>query len=386
MSDRDRVAILGIGFTAAQPSTPQRSFKEIMFEAAQKAYLDAGIEAAQIDSFVTCAEDLNEGLSIFDEYTPDQLGAVQKPMHTLTQDGLDGIADAVMQIRSGVAETVVVEAHSKASNVLTPDWVLDYALDPVYNRPLGIHPHALAGLEMNLFLHESGITPPQCAAVAAKNRTNALRNPIAAYPMKLTARDIDASSYFSYPLREAEMAQSADGCVVVVLGSEAKAKESKSTPAWVKGVGFANDSATLESREWVYAEYARLAAQMAYRQAGIREPVSQIGLFEVDDTYAYKELQHLIALGLYARPEDAGRAVERGDTTPEGSTPTNVSGGALGMGLTLEASGLYRIVELVLHLRGQAGPRQLQNIKVGLAQSWRGVPTTSGAVVILSSE
>src|SRR5919204_6674549 len=131
----DRVAIIGIGFTSLQPSTPRLSFKELMFEAAQKAYLDAGVQASEIDSFVTCAEDLNEGISIFDEYTPDQLGAVQKPMHTLTQDGLHGIADAVMQIRSGIAEIVAVEAHSKASNVLTTDWVLDYAMDPLYQRP-----------------------------------------------------------------------------------------------------------------------------------------------------------------------------------------------------------------------------------------------------------
>ena len=66
--------------------------------------------------------------------------------------------------------------------------------------------------------------------------------------------------------------------------------------------------------------------------------------------------------------------------------PANVSGGALGMGLALEASGLYRVVELVLQLRGKAGERQLSRAKIGLAQSWRGVPTTSGAVVILGVE
>src|SRR5499433_4300867 len=172
----DHVAIIGIGFTSLQPSTLHLSFKELMFEAAQKAYLDAGIQPSEVDSFVTCAEDLNEGLSIFDEYTPDQLGAVQKPMHTLTQDGLHGIADALMQIRSGVPETVVVEAHSKASNLLTPDWLLDYATDPIYNRPLGFNPHALAALEMNLFLNQTGISPDQCVAVVAKNRANALVN------------------------------------------------------------------------------------------------------------------------------------------------------------------------------------------------------------------
>ena len=108
----------------------------------------------EIESFVTCAEDLTEGISIFDEYTPDQLGAVQKPMHTLTQDGLHGIADAVMQLRSGLVGLVVVEAHSKHSNLENPNSILDYALDPVYNRPLGFNPHVIAGLEMNAFLHE----------------------------------------------------------------------------------------------------------------------------------------------------------------------------------------------------------------------------------------
>jgi acetyl-CoA C-acetyltransferase len=381
----DRVAIIGIGFTSLQPSTPHLSFKELMFEAAQKAYLDAGVQASEIGSFVTCAEDLNEGLSIFDEYTPDQLGAVQKPMHTLTQDGLHGIADALMQIRSGIAELVVVEAHSKASNIETPEWLLDYALDPVYNRPLGFSPQAIAGLEMNAFLHESGLRAEHCAQVAAKNRSNALRNPIAAYPLAATPMVIESSPYVAYPLREAEIAQKADGCAVAVLASDQRAQRARSKPVWVRGVGFANDSPTLESRDWVRAEYVHIAAEMAYGQASIDNP-REIRLFEVDDTYAYKELQHLIALGVYSDGTAAARSIEAGETRSDSSMPVNVSGGALGMGLPLEASGLYRIMEVVLQLRGQAGARQLPDVGLGLAQSWRGVPTTSGAVVILGSD
>jgi acetyl-CoA C-acetyltransferase len=377
-----RVAILGIGFTPLQPATPRYSYKELVFEAAQKAYADAGISFEDIDSFVTCAEDFNEGLSIFDEYTPDQLGAVQKPMHTLTAEGLHGIIDAVMQIRSGVAEIAAVEAHSKASNVLTPDRLLDYALDPLYNRPLAFSPHALAALEMNRFLSETGIAASQCARVVVKNRLNARRNPSAAYPLDTNLTYIESSPYFSYPLHDEEMARTADGCVVVVLASEAKANKARNQPVWVLGAGFANDSPTLESRDWAHAGYARLAAKAAYRQADIRA-VRKIDFFEVDDSYAYKELQHLVALGIYDEPARAGKAVEQGETRPDGKTPVNVSGGALGMGLALEANGLYRIVELVLQLRGQAGERQLPRAKTGLAQSWRGVPTTSGAVVIL---
>jgi acetyl-CoA C-acetyltransferase len=382
----ERVAIVGIGVIGARASSDDRSFKEIMFEAAQKAYADAGISAFDVDSFVTCAEDFTAGVSIFDEYTPDQLGAIQKPMHTLTQDGLHGIADAVMQIRSGLAGVVVVEAHSKSSNVDTFDWLLDYALDPLYSRPLCFNPHAIAGLEMNLFLCETGITQEQCARVVAKNRGNALKNIAAAYPLKLHTHDIAASPYLFYPLREAEIARRADGCIVVVLASETAARRIGAQPVWVRGVGFANGSPTLESRDWLNADYVRSAAAVAYRQAAISNPRSEIDLFEVDDSFAYKELQHLVALGLYPEAAAAGQAVESGETTAGGATPVNVSGGILGLGHTLEASGLYSLAEIILQLRGEAGRRQLHDVKIGLAQSWRGLPTTSGAVVILGSQ
>ncbi len=382
----DRIAIIGIGHTAARPTSEHLSFKEMMFEAAQKAYADAGIDVDEIESFVTCAEDLSEGISIFDEYTPDQLGAVKKPMHTLTQDGLHGIADAVMQIRSGLVGLVVVEAHSKHSNLENPNGLLDYALDPVYNRPLGFNPHMIAGLEMNCFLHSTGITQAHCAQVVAKNRTHALKNIAAAYPMNLRPEDVEASPYLCYPLRQAETAKSADGCVIMVLASESRAKQNKPPPIWIRGVGFANDSPTLESRDWIEAQYIRSAAAMAYRQGGIKDPANDIDLFEVDDSYAYKELQHLVALGIYLPAFMAGRVGGNGAPSGNSDLAVNVSGGSLGIGHTHEASGLYRLAEIVLQLRGEAGPRQLKKAKVGLAQSWRGVPTTSGAVVIVGVE
>ncbi|HEX2227055.1 MAG TPA: acetyl-CoA acetyltransferase [Candidatus Binatia bacterium] len=382
----ERVAIVGIGMSAARPSTAHLSFKELTFETAQKAYADAAIKPGDVDSFVTCAEDLTEGVSIFDEYTPDQLGAVQKPMHTLTQDGLHGIADAVMQLRSGIASVVVVEAHSKHSNMENANAIVEYALDPIYNRPLAFNPHAIAALEMNCFLHETGIPVSRSAQVAAKNRRYALKNLAAAYPMNLRSEDVDASPWVAYPLREGEIARSADGCVVVVLATETRAKQC-ARPVWVRGVGFANDSPTLESRDWIAAQYVRSAAALAYRQAGINDPANEIDLFEIDDTYAYKELQHAIALGIYSQSDLAERAEERvGGLSGTDGIPVNVSGGSLGMGHTLEASGLYRLAEVVLQLRGDAGPRQLAKARVGLAQSWRGVPTTSGAVVILGVE
>ena len=63
--------------------------------------------------------------------------------------------------------------------------------------------------------------------------------------------------------------------------------------------------------------------------AGLDPKSAEIRLFEVDDTYAYKELQHLIALGLYSEGAEAGRSLEAGETKPDGKMPVNVSGGAL---------------------------------------------------------
>ena len=381
----ERVAIVGVGWSGFRPVTPELSYKELTYAAAVRAYADAGVDPRRdIESFVTVAEDFNEGTSIFDEYTPDQLGAVLKPMHTITGDGLHGLATAYMLIRTGQFNVVAVEGHSKASNILTLPEITAYAQDPVINRPLRFNSHFIAGLEMNRYLYETGATQDQCAAVVVKNRRNALTNPSAPYGADLTVDDILAGPVLSWPLGSRQAADHADGAIVMVLASESAAWQLAGTPVWILGAGWCSDSPSLENREWAQAVYARQSARMAYRQAGFSNPKQVVDLVEVDDTYAYKELQALEALGFY-RSGEAGIATEEGATQPDGEIPVNVSGGSLGIGHLLDATGLARALEVVLQLRGEAGSRQLDGLEVGLAQSWRGVPTASGAVIVMSN-
>ena len=381
----EHVAIIGVGWVGYRPSTPEVSYKELTYEAAVKAYADAGVDPRRdVDSFVTVAEDFIEGTSIFDEYVPDQLGAVLKPVHTIGGDGLHGLATAYMLIRTGQSEIVVVEGHSKASNVVTLPEVTAYAQDPIINRPLGLNTDFIAGMEMNRYMFETGTTLEQCAAVLVKNRRNALRNPLAPYGTDLTLDEVLAGPPLAWPLSRYEAAKHADGAIVIVLASEERARSLCDKPVWVIGVGWCNGAPSLESRVWGEVPYIQKAADMAYRQAGIRQPHLAIDFAELDDTYAYKELQHMEALG-FCRPGEAGMLIEEGATEPDGEMPVNVSGGSLGMGNLLDASGLARALEVVLQLRGEAGQRQLDEVEVGLAQSWRGVPTTSGAVAILSN-
>jgi acetyl-CoA C-acetyltransferase len=382
----DRVAIIGIGATQFRSISPDVSYKELMFEAAVKAYDDCGINPRiDVDTFVTCAEDYIEGTSIFDEYVPDQLGAALRPMHTICGDGLHGIATAFLQIKTGRFDIAVVEAHCKPSNMVCPDGIEACGQDPVFNRPLELNTHFIAGLEMNRFCYETGTTFDQCAKVVIKNRKNALNNPLAGRAAKLTLDDFKYADGVSCPLTELDIAQPADGAIVIVLASEAKARALVKDPIWITGVGWCNGAPSLESRDWVYSEYVTKAAEMAYKMAKITEPLKQISFAEIDDRYSYKELQHMMALK-FACGCGAGQYIDMGTTEIKGEFPVNPSGGALGMGYMYEATGLARLYCAVEQLRSNAGKNQIKNAKTALVQGWRGLPTTSTAVAILANE
>jgi acetyl-CoA C-acetyltransferase len=378
------VEIVGVGWSGFRSITPDQSYKELIFEAAQRAYADAGIDPRRdVQGFVTAAEDYYEGTSIYDEYTPDQLGAAQRPMHTIAGDGLHALAAGYMQIASGLMDVVVVEAHSKASNILSLPAITAFAEDPTFERPLALHPVALAGLEMQALISLGRITEEQCAEVVVKNKQNALRNPLAAHAREVIREEVLSSLPLASPLTSLMAAPHADGALVFVLAEAERARTLAGRAVRLRGVGWATDSPALDSRDWSGARYARKAGEMAYRVAGIRAPAREIDLAEVDDTFAHKELLHLEALDL----APAGRAGEwtlQGQTSASGTLPVNVSGGALGEGSLLDATGLSRALEVVLQLRGQAGPRQLPHVRTGLAFAWRGLPTAVGVAAVLS--
>lgn len=378
-----RVGIVGVGIVPFRPVTPEYSWKEIMYDAASRSYADAAIDPrTDVGSFVTCAEDYWEGFGIFDEFTPDQLGAVLRPACTVTGDGIQGLAQAVLQIRAGLAEVVVVEAHSKISDLLTYEGVVRHAMDPVWNKPLGGSPYYVGGLEMDAYLRASGLTERECAEVVAKNRQNARQNERAAYGTDVVAEDVLQSPPISTPLKSLDIAPLADTAIVLVLAVESRAKRMHAKPVWVRGLGWSSDSPWLETREWATAKYLHDAAKRAYAEAKIRSPAGELQFAEVDDKLSYKEPQHLEALGL-AKRGDAARAIRRGDYRIGGRFPVNASGGSLGCGNVIEASGLHRVAEVVLQLRDEAGSNQLDRVRIGLAASWRGLPTATGAVAVL---
>jgi len=380
----DGIAIIGFGYSGFARATRSKSYKELMFEAASNAYSDADIDVRKdVGSFVCCEEDLWEGTSIADEYVPDQIGAALRPTCTVTNDGLGGLATAFMQIRSGLADVVVVEAHSKLSDVSSKDDVARFAYDPVFARDLASDPLMLAGLEMNRFLHESGNDREACADVASLNMANGLSNERASYGGRSTPAEVLSSETLAFPLTALETSRPADACLVFVISSDRLAKASKNQPVWIRGIGWASSTPWIQSMDMAHAAYARLSSAVAYRMAGLAEPKAD--LYEVDDTFAYKELQHLEAIGVCGEGT-SGKMIRKGCFSPDGDIPVNVSGGSLGVGHLVEASGLHRAMEACIQLRGQAGRMQIKGARSAIVQAWRGLPTSSGAVAVLEAE
>lgn len=407
-----RVAVVGVGYTDFNSMTPEVNWKEFMYEACQKAYVDAGIDPRKdVDSFITCAEDFWEGFSIFDEFVPDQIGATLRPCCTVCGDGIYGLGNAYMQIKTGLLDVVAVEAHSKISDLLTFGDVVLHAYDPIFEKPVSgpverqnyagtpsypkespkplvgstqekhrIHPYYLAGLEMQHYLEKTGTTEEQCAGVVVKNKRNAFDNPIAEYEANISVEDVMNSDCLFKPVKRLDISPNVDGCIAFVLADEETAKKLDVEPIWLKGFGWSSETPWLSTRS-MDAGYATMASRMAYKMAGIENPRKEINIAEVDDRFSYKELQHLEAIGL-AEPGEAAKLLDEGTLGVKGSLPTNTSGGSLGIGNCLEATGLQKSLEIVTQLRGHAGKRQVKDAEIGIAQAWRGIPSGSGAVAI----
>ncbi len=362
------VAVMGVGICGFTATSTALSYREMIAKAARMAYEDAGIGLDLIDGAVSVEEDLISGYSIADEYVPDQLGVVRKPVYTIPGDFLHGLGSAVMQIETGQFNIVVVQSYSKASNLLTKDELLRFAFDPVWNR-FGVSPHWLAGVEMRSFLAASGYEVDDVAEVVVKNRANAVPNPIAPWGAILEARDVLESRPVATPITEGMIARHADGAVVVVLGTDAAAREYARKPVFISGTGWGSGNSILERREHEESIGTRIAAEHAYSEAGIADPAREIDAFFISDIYAHRELMHGLALGL----------------TESDSVIINPNGGALGGGDLFEATGGARLYEAVTQIRGEAGACQVP-IKRALVHGWRGIPTDSCAVAILEAE
>jgi len=368
--------IVGVGASGFKPSVPEFSTRELMFEAATRAYDDARIDPRKdVGSFISTSEDLWEGWSITDEMVPDQIGGAGKPVCTIPGDAITGLGNAVMHIAAGLADVVVLEAHSKVGDVVDTRAVEELALEPTLVRPLGISIDALAAMEMSKFFAESGLGIEECDCVIDNSRKKAARNALSSYRRAGNESASKRSELISAPLRRVDKAPYADAAVVLVIASNEWARRKERVGVKVEGVAWSSSQPWFDGGDVAVAGYARDSFGRAISQAGLAG-LDMIDFVEVDDSYSFKALQHLLGI---SGGVDPTLEILGGD-----GPSLNPSGGSLAAGNLIEASAAHRIYESVLQLRGRAGAAQVKGASRGLVQSWRGNPTATGGVAILS--
>ncbi len=119
------------------------------------------------------------------------------------------------------------------------------------------------------------------------------------------------------------------------------------------------------------------AGREAYAKSGISP--SEIDFAEVHDCFTIAELIQTEDLG-FCEKGQGGMMIETGQTALGGRIPINPSGGLKAKGHPIGATGVSQVVEIVKQLRGQAGERQVENARVGLACNIGG----SGATAVVS--
>jgi acetyl-CoA acyltransferase len=210
-----------------------------------------------------------------------------------------------------------------------------------------------------------GTTIEQFGQVAVKNHHHATMNPKAAYRTETPLLEVLASEMIAWPLTKLMCSPNVDGAAAVVLVSERKARElGMGRAVRVRGSSLVSDPYEPRSPDMFDPNsVTRLAAAKAYDMAGLGP--EDFDLVELHDCFATAELLHYENLGLCAEGE-AGRLIDSGETALGGRIPVNVSGGLLAKGHPIGATGVANIVEVVHHLRGEAGARQVGNARIGL--------------------
>ncbi|MCK5098245.1 MAG: thiolase family protein [Desulfobacteraceae bacterium] len=211
-----------------------------------------------------------------------------------------------------------------------------------------------------------GSTQEQLAAICAKNHFHGSLNPMAQYQQDMTIEQVLADKSIAYPLTRSMCAPVGDGAAAaIVCSGEFLKKLNQARP--VKILASVLGSGT--DRELDGIDIGERLSKEAYNIAGVGP--KDIDLAELHDATSYGELHQTEAMGFCALGE-GGPYAESGATKLGGKQPVNTSGGLECRGHPIGASGLAQIYELGEQLRNQAGKRQVEGAKIGLAENGGG--------------
>jgi len=381
-----KVAIVGAGMTKFMRRALETG-KELAWQANKMALDSCGLTINDIESVaVGTAPDAFDMVHMKSEYITDGTSGWRKPTMRGFVGGGTGVftvAQGWYHVASGLFDTCLVIGEEKMSSCLPhPQGAFVTCWDQFTESPLKASLLWFFAWEMNRYMNAHGITEREIALVSVKNKKNALDHPCAQLGASITVDDVMNSEIMAWPVKRLDVSPTSDGAVALVLASENVARRITDKPVWIEGVGWCLDSMYVGQRDLYYPKYVEVAARMAYEMAGITEPSREIHIAEPYDPFDYKELHHIEGLLLCSKGE-APKLLAKGHFNRDGNLPTSPSGGLLGVGNAIAASGVMKVAELYWQLRGEAGKRQVSGKpKKGVAQAW-GDEMQVGTVVVV---
>ncbi len=369
--------------------TPFKRYKDkdlidLGAEAAMAAMDDAGVTMG--DMGIMGSGNLAQANAGVGQRILKQVGQTGVPVYNVANacaTGATALRTAIMAVKAGEADmglavgveklsgagllaggnrrpdSATWQPHGRVGAVASVDGRIGTEIMPGVFAQIGMeYEHRYGGTSFELF-----------ARISEKNHAHSTLNPKAAYQKRFTLEQIMADVMIAYPNTRPMCSANCDGAAAAVVVSDAAlaklsleqrrraVKVSASvltSDPWTEGCQVLPDVNTL----------TRNAATQAYEAAGV-DP-ADLDLVELHDCFATAELVHYDNLMLC--PE--GGAVdlfESGATWRDGSMPVNVSGGLESKGHPIGATGIANIWEVATHLRGEAGERQIEGARVGLA-------------------
>jgi acetyl-CoA acetyltransferase len=255
-----------------------------------------------------------------------------------------------------------LELMEKATQMFTVD-IPEGQTPPGEGRSIFMDAYAMgARWHMNKY----GSTQRQLATICAKNHFHGSLNPMAQYQQDMTVEEVLADKPIAYPLTRSMCAPVGDGAAAAIVCSETFLKKLVNARP-VKIRASVHGSGT--DRDFDGEDIGERLVKQAYDMAGVGP--TDISLAELHDATSYGELHQTEAMGFCPMGE-GGPLAETGATKLGGKQPVNTSGGLECRGHPIGASGLAQIYELGVQLRGDAGKRQVEGARLGLAENGGG--------------
>lgn len=357
----DNVWIVGAGMTKFGKH-PDRSVADLGTEAVLAAIVDAGIGPRRVEA-AYCGH-VFSGM-VAGQRVLSQTGLAGIPLTNVEDacsSGAVAIREAALSIRAGQHDVVLAlgmeHLTSRFRGALTP------AEDDL-ETAVGLTMPAIYAMRARRHMEQFGTTRRQLALVSVKNKRNASLNPFAQFQTAVSLEEVMNSRPIADPLCLYDCSPVSDGAAAVILCSE-KVRRSLTSrkAARLAAAALRTGEVEVGLPTMAFEPITKRTAEDAYKQAGIGP--EEVNFAEVHDCFSIAEILRVEGLGLFPVGEYPAR-LERGEADLDGALPINPSGGLLGKGHPLGATGVAQVVELVRQLRSEAGPRQIPDGRVGLA-------------------